>query len=126
MLIYLPLILIFFFKLSAAHRADCIEIGTFTEVHSHFLLKHSSIYWVTLKRLENLKRDFLEFLPTTSTFKKTVKETDWHKRTVESFKKELRVLYLSFTAFIVNDFQCFLIMFQSMTPRIHLLYTEIL
>ena len=112
----------FFFNLSAAHRADYIEIETLTEVLSHFLLKHSSICWVTLKRLENVKRDFLDFLPTTSTFKKTVKETDQHKRTVELFKNELRVLYLSFTAFIVNGFQCF----QSMTPRIHLLYTEIL
>ena len=31
---------------------------------------------------------------------------------------------VSFTAFITNDFEPFLITFQSMTPRIHLLYTE--
>ena len=61
----------FFFKLSAAGRADYIDIGPLTEVVSHFLLKHSSTRWVTLKRVcvrlleqfENLKRYFLEFLP---------------------------------------------------------------
>ena len=68
MLIHLPLILTFF-KLSAAHRADCIDIGSLTEVGFHLHLKHSSTRWVTLKKVcvrlleqfENLKRYSLEF-----------------------------------------------------------------
>ena len=31
------------------NRADYIDIGSLTEVVSHFLLKHSSTRWVTLK-----------------------------------------------------------------------------
>ena len=117
----------FFFKLSAARRADSIDIGSLTEFISHFFLKHSSMRWVILKRVcvqlleqfESLKRFFLEFLPTTSTLKRIVKETDPYKRTVE-----LTVPYTSFDAFIANDFEHFLIKFQSLAPRIYLLYTE--
>ena len=119
----------FFFKLSAASRANCIDIGSLTEVVSYFLLKHPSTHWATLKRVcvwlleqfENLKRNFLESLPTTSTFKRTAKETDWYKKIVKSLKNELTVLHLSFITFIANDF---LITFQLMTPRIHLLCRE--
>ena len=63
-------------------------------------------------------------MPKTSTFKRTVKEMDWYKRIAELLKNELTVPYLSFIATIANDFERFLTMFQSMTPRILLLYTE--
>ena len=49
-----------------------------------------------------------------------------YKKVVESLKNEVTVLYLSFITFITNDFECFLITFQSMTPRNHLLYTEMI
>ena len=63
-------------------------------------------------------------MPKTSTFKRTVKEMDWYKRIVELLKNEQTVPYLSFIATIANDFERFLTMFQLMTPRILLLYTE--
>ena len=69
--------------------------------------------------LQALKCVDAEFLPTTSTLKRIVKETDPYKRTVE-----LTVPYTSFDGFIANDFEHFLIKFQSMAPRIYLLYTE--
>ena len=43
------------------------------------------------------------------------------KKIVESLKNKLTVPYLLFIAIIANDFEHFLVMFQSM---IHLLYTE--
>lgn len=124
----------FFFKLSAARRADYIDIGSVTDTLSHFLQKHSSTRWVTLKKVccrlleqfENLKKYFIDFLPTTSTFKKTVKETARYKRIEESLSNKLTVPYLAFIAFIANDFERFLTMFQSMKPMIHILHSEMI
>ena len=121
----------FFFKFSAAFGADYIDVASLKEVVSYFLIKHSSACWVALKRVcvrlleqfENLRRYFFEFLPNTSTFKRTVKETDRYKRIVKSLKNEITVPYLSFITLIVNYFERFFITFQSMTPRTHLLYT---
>lgn len=122
----------FFFKLSAARRADYLDIGSLTKVTSHFLQKHSSTRWVTLKKVcvrlldqfENLKRYFLEFLPTTATFKQSVKETERYKRIKESLQASLTIPYISFIAFVASDFERFLTMFQSTRPMIHILHSE--
>ena len=42
---------IFFFKLSAARRADYKQIQEFTDVISHLIQKHSSARWVTLRKI---------------------------------------------------------------------------
>ena len=63
----------FFFKLSAARRADFKQMQGFTNVISHFIQKHSSTRWVTLRRIcvkvleqyQNLREYFLKFLPKT-------------------------------------------------------------
>ena len=122
----------FFFKLSAGRRADYIKIVELTDVVSQFVNKHSSTRWVTLKKVcvqllqqfENLKSYFLNFLPKTATFKNTVKETSRYKRIVEVLKNEATIPYLSFIAFIANDFEQFLTKFQSSRPMIHVLHSE--
>ena len=122
----------FFFKLSAARRADYLDIGSLTNVTSYFLQKHSSTRWVTLRKVcarlldqfENLKRYFLEFIPTTTSFKQSVKKTDQYKRIKESLQDSFTVPYISFIAFIANDFEQFLTMFQSTRSMIHILHTE--
>ena len=41
----------FFFKLLAARRADYLDIEAFTDVISHFIQKHSSTRWVSMKKV---------------------------------------------------------------------------
>ena len=41
----------FFFKLSAARRADYKQMQEFTDVISHLVQKHSSARWVTLRKI---------------------------------------------------------------------------
>ena len=77
-----------------------------------------------LEQFENLKKYVIDFLPTTSTFKRTVKETERYKRIERSLNDKLTVPYLPFIAFIANDFERFLTMFQSMKPMIHILHSE--
>ena len=60
------------------------------------------------------------FLPKTSTFKATVRETERYKRIKSILKSETSIPYIAFIAFIANDFEIFLTMFQSMKPKIHL------
>lgn len=122
----------FFFKLSTARRADYREMVEFTEVISRFIQKHSSTRWVTLRKIcvqileqyENLRRYFLTFLPKTSTFKSAVKETERYKRIKTVLEGETSIPYIAFIAFIANDFEIFLTMFQSMKPKIHIVFSE--
>ena len=66
----------------------------------------------------------MEFLPKTSTFKSTVRDTEWYKRIKEVLENETSVPYIAFIAFIANDFEIFLKTFQSMKSRIHIVYPE--
>ena len=60
-----------FFKLSSAPREDYKEIEDVTDVTAHYVFRHSSVRWLTLKFIhvrtieqwENLRAYFLEFLP---------------------------------------------------------------
>ena len=122
----------FFFKLSAARRADYKQMQEFTDVIAHFIQKHSSTRWVTLRKIcvkvleqyQNLREYFLKFLPKTSTFKSTVRDTERCKRIKEVLENETSVPYIAFIAFIENDFEIFLKIFQSMKSRIHIVYPE--
>ena len=121
----------FFFKLSAARRAD-YRMQKCTDVISHFIQKHSNTRWVTLRKIcvkgleqyQNLREYFLKFLPKTSTFKSTVRDAEWYKRIKEVLENETSVPYIAFIAFIANDFEIFLKTFQSMKSRIHIVYPE--
>ena len=73
----------FFFKLSAARRADYKSMVEFTDVVLEYALKHSTTRWVSTRKVvlrlieqyDNLKEYFLAFLPTTSSFKASVKKS---------------------------------------------------
>ena len=105
----------------------------FTDVISHFIRKLSSTRWVTLRKIrvkvleqhQNLREYFLKFLPKTSTFKSTVRDTERYKRIKEVLGNETSVPYIAFIAFIANDFKIFLKTFQSMKSRIHIVCPEI-
>ena len=104
----------------------------FTDVISHFIQKHSSTRWVTLRKVyvkvlgqyQNLREYFLKLLPKTSTFKSMVRDTERHERIKEVLENEASVSYIAFIAFIANDFEIFLKTFQSMKSRIHIVYPE--
>ena len=72
-----------FFKLSAARREDYPKMENLTEVTSGYVLRHSSVRWLTLKfvlvrikeQWENLKEYFCSFLPQQKEFKRSIKET---------------------------------------------------
>ena len=123
----------FFFKLFAGRRADYKDIELVTDVVSHYAQKHAATRWVTLKRVvrlleqhENLKEYFLNFLPKTSSFKTTVKNTEHrYKRIVEHLKSDLTVPYLAFVAFFAFEFEVFLVKFQLMKPKIHILHSAL-
>ena len=66
----------------------------------------------------------MKFLPKTSTFKSTVRDTEWYKRIKEVLENETSVPCIAFIAFIANDFEIFLKTFQSMKSRIHIVYPE--
>ena len=122
----------FFFKLSAARRADYKSMEEFTEVISHFIQKHSSTRWVTLRKIcaqlleqfKNLTGYFLNFLPKTSSFKSSIKNTERYQRIKKVLESESSVAYIAFVAYLANDFEIFLKTFQSMETRIHILYSE--
>ena len=122
----------FFFKLSAARRADYREVEELTEIMSRFIQKHSSTRWVTLRKIcvqileqyKNLREYFLTFLPKTSSFKAHVQKTERYQRIKAILEDDLSIPYIAFIAFIANDFEIFLTTFQSMKPKIHLLFPE--
>ena len=118
----------FFFKLSAARRADYQKISEITDIVAEYAMKHSTTRWVTLRKVlvrlieqyENLKEYFLVFLPTTSTFKSTVQGTARYDRIKKGLEDESTLRYLSFVVFFATDSEMFLTKFQSMKPRIHI------
>ena len=77
-----------------------------------------------LEQHENLKEYFLTYLPTTAGFKYNVEKTDRYKQICDHLQSELTLPYLAFVAF-AHAFEVFLVKFQSMRPRIHLLYSAL-
>ena len=89
-------------------------------------MKHSSTRWLSMKYVavrileqwDNLLAYFIDFLPKQNTFKSTIKNTERFKRISSALKDEMTQCYIAFAA---QDFQGFLLQFQSEQPMIHLL-----
>ena len=123
-----------FFKLSSARREDYSHLEEITELPPHFSIKHSSTRWVTLKKVtirmleqwRNLTEYFLIFLPKQSNFKgkNGLKANMRYQRIKEALESELTQPCLAFVAFAAQDFESFLIEFQSNEPLIHMLYPK--
>ena len=90
-------------------------------------MKHSSTRWLSMKYVavrileqwDNLLAYFIDFLPKQNTFKSTIKNTERFKRISSALKDEMTQCYIAFSA---QDFQGFLLQFQSEQPMIDLLY----
>ena len=119
-----------FFKLYSARREDYTKLQELTEVAAQYVLRHSSVQWLTMKyvvirRVEqwsNLKEYFLRFIPKQKEFKRSIKGTKRYKSIVECLKDNMTLPYLSFTDFLAHQYETFLVTFQSEKPLIHMLF----
>ena len=102
------------------------------EVVGKYAKKHYSTRWLSLKFLavrlleqwENLIEYFFKFLPKQNDFKGTIKETIRYQRIIEVIQSDLAQHYLAFRALFSQDFEEFLLKFQSEQPMIHSLYSS--
>lgn len=100
------------------------------EVTSKYDLRHSSVRWLSLrfvlvhviKQWENLKEYFCTFLPKQKEFKKSGKETKRYKNIVERLNDEMTLPYLAFVVSLSNEYESYLLTFQSEKPLIHMLF----
>ena len=103
-----------------------------TNVVVEYAKKHVETRWFTMKYValpiveqwDNLTEYSLKFLPKQKNFKSTIMKTERYQQISESLKDPLNLCYTSFCAFATNDFESFLLPFQSEEPMIHLLYPE--
>ena len=110
-----------FFKLSSARREDYKEIEDVTDVTAHYALRHSSVCCLTLKfvlvqtieQWENVRAYFLEFLPKQKNFKWEIKTTHHYFNIKEVLEDPLSLSYLAFIVLIANEYESFLLPFQS-------------
>ena len=113
-----------FFKLSRARNEDYSHQEDVTEVTAHYVLRHSSVGWLTMKYVlvriieqwQNLKEYFITFFPKQKECKQTIKETKRYNQIVEVFEDELALSYLSFVTFLAHQYENYLLKFQSEEP----------
>ena len=74
-----------------------------------------------LERWPNLKEYFLTFLPKQKNFKWEIENTARYTRLKTYFADPTMESYVTFVAFVSQDFEAFLLPFQSKDPMIHLL-----
>ena len=97
------------------------------------LSRHVETRWLTFvpalakveQRWEEIRKYFLEFLPTNKYFKKGTEKNSRYKRVSTYFKEEKFILVqLSFIIDVASPFTRFLRMFQSEGPFVHILFKE--
>lgn len=121
-----------FFKASSARREDFKSLEEITSVTVEFLTRHVSNRWLTagpvaeriLQQWPNLKEYFLKFLPQQKTVEKQLSNSERFKRIRLCLKNDTVKCYLSFIAFTHKSFEKFSLCFQSESPKVHLLYSE--
>ena len=72
----------------------------------------------------NLKEYFLKFLPQQKKSFSKVKSSERYQRIETALKDNLTLAYISFCAYVSQDFEAFLLPFQSEEPMIHVLHPE--
>lgn len=94
------------------------------------MLRYVSSRWLSLKpailrilnQWANLKHYFITFLLTVKNFKNEIQNTERYQRIVKLFQDDMTRAYLSFVAFVAQDFENFLFQLQKREPMIHMLY----
>ena len=120
----------FFFKLSSARREDYASLVELTGVVAEYAKKHAETRWVSMQKVaircleqwKNLEEYFLRFLPKQKNFNKEIKNTQRYNRIKIALSDKLMPAYVGFVVFSAQDFQSFLVPFQSKVPLIHQLY----
>ena len=123
-----------FFKLSSTRREDCTFLESVTGVVAEYAKKHAERRWffmkyVAVRCLEqwpNLKEYFLKFLPKQKNFKREIENTARYTCLKTCFANSTMEPYVVYVAFVVQDFEAFLLPFQSKDPMFHFLYPAML
>ena len=122
----------FFFKLSNAWREDYQGLRSLTDTLDKFVIKHVETRWLSMKQVavriveqwDNLTEYFLKFLPKQKDTFRKIKKTARYQRIAVVLEDSITLVYVSFCAFIAQDFEMLLLPFQSDRSMIHLLYPE--
>ena len=91
-----------------------------TGAAAEFANKFGATLWLCMKMVgvrcieqwKNLMQYFIKFLPTTSGFKRSIKETHCYKRIMEVLEGSTSEAYLFFMCFISQDVESFSRNFQ--------------
>ena len=123
----------FFFKYSSGRREDYVSMAEITGITAEFAKKHTETRWLSMKytcvrlleQWDKVCEYFLTFLPKEKNFKSGILPTQRYKHIKDALLGKLTHAYVSFCAFAAEDFENFLLPFQSSEPMIHLLFPEI-
>ena len=123
-----------FFKHSNARCEDYTSLESVTGVVAEYTKKQTETCWVSMKYVavqcleqwSNLKEYFLKFLPKQKNFKQEIENTARYTRLNTFFGDSTMEAYVAFVAFNAQDFEAFLLPFQSKDPMIHLQYPAVL
>ena len=107
---------------------------------THYVIKHCQTRWLSLdnvlvriieqyekqpKFYENLKEYFLKTLRTLPGFGKNgVSQTERYQRIKNVLTSKTALVYMSFIDHACQDFEEFVVPWQSTEPKIHVLYTK--
>lgn len=123
----------FFLKRSSARRQDFKSVELVTEIEAHFMVRHVSSRWLSLKKAlnriveqwENLKQYFLKYLPTQRNFAKDIESTQRYQNIRGNLSSGQSLICIHFAIHIADIFEGFLTLLQSSKPVIHVLYNAI-
>ena len=77
-----------------------------------------------IEKWDNLTEYFLKFFPKQKDPFRKIKKTARYQRITEALEDSITLVYMSFCAFIVRDFEMLVVPFQLDRPMIHLLCAE--
>lgn len=123
----------FFLKRSSCRREDFKSVELITEIEAHFMLKHVSSRWLSLKKALirikeqwlNLKEYFLTSLPKEKNFAKEIETTQRYQNIRTKISSHHSILYMNFAIHVADIFEEYLVLLQSSKPVVHVLYSAI-
>lgn len=121
-----------FFKRSAARREDYSIANVDSELEIHFMRKHVSSRWVSLKKAyqriseqwEHLQNYFLVFLPKQKNFSNDIESMEAYQFIATTLKKPETPIFVDFVVYLAGILESYLIPMESKQPKVHLMYTK--